>query len=493
VRGRAYGLLGSVRCDTDSLEVAVELYERALQEPGASPELLAEVHQKLAWVRFAAGETEAARRHAQAAVRLAAGDASIAAPASATAAQVEVARTGRVPRRLLGEALALDGSARVSRPSMWIETGPSILEGVVLLWAGELEEASEPLQRTHAAAVEGDDPWLLTHSLAYLSALETGLGRPRRGLELARRYLDMASETGLAAQRAGGLWPYAAAAAWLDRPDKARSAAEEVVEIALRTGHRLYLIGGLATLGGIELSVGRARAAAAALERARELARQSGIVPLGRFGILPDAVEAAVALGDLERAEEIAGDLTACADRLARPWALALAARCAGLVAAAHDDWDTMESAFARALVHHGDQPRVLPHARTQLVFGRCLRRAGRKRDARVTLEDALETFRSAGATSWAERAGEQLRRIGGRQTPARGELSATEAKIAELVARGRSNAEAAAELQLSPRTVEWNLSKIYRKLAVRSRSELAASLRANPGVPVVDSPAPGV
>lgn len=481
-RARAYALLGSVRCDTESVAAGIELYERALREPAGPARLRAEVHQKLAWILFAAGETQSARRHARAAVRLAGDDAAIAASATATAAQVEVARTGRAPRRLLDRALALERSARAARPSIWIETEPSILEGVVLLWAGELEQATEPLQRMHATARASDDPWLLMHSLAYLSSLETGLGRPRAGLDLAARYLALATESGLDAQRAGALWPYAAAAAWLGRADDVRSAAVEAAGIAEQTGHRLFLIGGLAARGALDLSLGRTETAAAALERAYVLARESGIVPLGRFGLGPVAVEALAELGRLERAEALAREVTAQAETIRRPWALALARRCAGMLAGAREDHETMEREFRRALAEHARQPRPLEEARTRLAFGGALRRAGRKRDARSTLEAARDAFESAGAAAWAARTQDELRRIGGRQAAAGGQLSATEAQIAELVASGRSNAETAATLRLSPRTVEWNLSKIYRKLAVRSRSELAATLNTGRG-----------
>ena len=482
VRARAYALLGSVRCDTESVAAGIELYEQALREPDAPRELCAEVQQKLAWIRFAAGDSESAGGHARAAVRLAGEEGAVAASAAATAAQVEVARSGRVPRRLLTRALALERSAQAAKPSVWIETVPSVLEGVVLLWAGELEEAGEPLRQVHAAARENGDPWLMTHSLAYLSALETGLGRPRRGLVLAERYLALAAESESDAHRAGALWPAAVAAGWLGRVEEARSAAREAVEIAERTGHRLYLIGGLAAEGNLELSLGRAALAADCLSRAYDLAHDSGIVSHGRFGIAPNLVEALLDLGEVSQAEEVAAELGAFARALERPWALALAGRCAGAVAAARDDPGTAAAAFRESLADHGRQPRPLEQARTQLAHGRALRRAGRKRDARVALEAARDEFDAAGATAWRERALEELRRIGGRRAPAGGRLSATEAQIAELVASGRSNAEAAAALQLSPRTVEWNLTKIYRKLAVRSRSELAATLRADRG-----------
>jgi DNA-binding NarL/FixJ family response regulator len=114
------------------------------------------------------------------------------------------------------------------------------------------------------------------------------------------------------------------------------------------------------------------------------------------------------------------------------------------------------------------------------LALGTAQRQAQRKRDARETLERAVEIFEGLGAAVWSEKARSETRRIGGR-TAADGELSETERRIVELVVAGRRNREVAAELNLSPNTVVWNLSKVYRKLGVSSRTELAARMSTAP------------
>jgi DNA-binding NarL/FixJ family response regulator len=119
-----------------------------------------------------------------------------------------------------------------------------------------------------------------------------------------------------------------------------------------------------------------------------------------------------------------------------------------------------------------------VPLARALLALGVTHRRAHRKALARSTLHRAVAAFDAAGARIWSDRAQRELARIGGRSTPAGDQLSATESAIARLVAAGSSNKEVANTLHLSLKTVEWNLSKIYRKLGVRSRTELA---RLNP------------
>ena len=109
-------------------------------------------------------------------------------------------------------------------------------------------------------------------------------------------------------------------------------------------------------------------------------------------------------------------------------------------------------------------------------MFGGVQRRARQKLAARQTLEQALEIFERLGARLWAEATRAELRQISGRPTRS-GALTAMEESVAELVAAGHSNVEVARLLFISPKTVEWNLSKIYKKLHVRSRAELGARL----------------
>ena len=117
--------------------------------------------------------------------------------------------------------------------------------------------------------------------------------------------------------------------------------------------------------------------------------------------------------------------------------------------------------------------------ARTLHSLGCVRRQAQHKRASRETLERALEIFERLGARPWADKTRSELRRIGGR-IASDGQLSETERRIVELVVAGRRNREVAAELSLSPNTVAWNLSKVYRKLGVTSRTELAAHVTAS-------------
>ena len=109
-------------------------------------------------------------------------------------------------------------------------------------------------------------------------------------------------------------------------------------------------------------------------------------------------------------------------------------------------------------------------------MLGSVQRRNRKKRDAREALTNASDVFERLGARLWVERTAAELARIGGR-APAEG-LTPTELRVAELIAAGRTYREAAAELFISPKTVQWNLSKVYSKLGIRSRTELPGRLK---------------
>jgi DNA-binding CsgD family transcriptional regulator len=178
-------------------------------------------------------------------------------------------------------------------------------------------------------------------------------------------------------------------------------------------------------------------------------------------------------LGELERAAALCERLEGRGRAVDRPWALATAARCRGLIAAARRDLEAAIRESERALAEHSRLPVPFERARTLLALGQVQRRAKRKRAAREALEAARAVFEELGAPLWIERARGELARIGGR--PASGsELTPSEARIAALVAEGRTNKEAAAELFVTVNTVETTLRHVYAKLGVRSRAELA-------------------
>ena len=157
---------------------------------------------------------------------------------------------------------------------------------------------------------------------------------------------------------------------------------------------------------------------------------------------------------------------------------MAAAARCRGLLAGAHGDVDGALARLRDALDLHERVPIPLELARSRLAYGSALRRARQKAAARAELEAAAHGFDAVGARVWAGRARAELARVGGRP-PSSGALTPTERRVAELVAQGLQTKQVAARLFVSPKTVEGHLSRIYGKLGIGSRTELAHRLGA--------------
>jgi DNA-binding CsgD family transcriptional regulator len=200
-----------------------------------------------------------------------------------------------------------------------------------------------------------------------------------------------------------------------------------------------------------------------------------------------DAIETLLALGRTEEATALLVELEHRGKALQRVWALTIASRCHALVSAAAGDLDRAHAELDRALELHERLQQPFERGRTLLVLGTIERRQKKKRAARESLEQGIAVFDRLGARLWSEKARAELARISGR-APAPGGLTPTEEQVAALVAAGRTYKEVANALFISPKTVQWNLSKIYRKLGVRSRAELAAKLASEGGSPG-DSP----
>ncbi len=229
-----------------------------------------------------------------------------------------------------------------------------------------------------------------------------------------------------------------------------------------------------ALLGSLDLTLGEFPAAAARLRPLIPGLHVLGVRPVTQ-AIWTDTVEALVAVGDFAEAAQAAATL----ERTAREQVTsALAARCRGILAAARGDGDVALAEFTAALdllARVSAMP--VERGRTLLALGIAQRRLKQRGAARATLTEALTIFDAVAAPLWAARARTELARISGR-APAPGDLTATEQRVADLVARGMSNREVAAELFVSVRAIESTLTKTYTKLGVRSRSELTARLR---------------
>jgi DNA-binding NarL/FixJ family response regulator len=228
-------------------------------------------------------------------------------------------------------------------------------------------------------------------------------------------------------------------------------------------------------LGLAELAAGETESADRHLTAALDVFERVAFREPAIWRVDGDAIEAAVGVADIERAEELLARFEERAARSRIPWNLAVSLRCRGLVLAARGDLDAAAEALEQALAEHGACPMPFERARTLLVRGRLQRRLKQKREARLSLEEARELFVSAGAETWLLRVDEELGRVAVRRAPE--ELSATELRIARLAADGLSNKAIAEQVFVSVKTVESNLKRAYAKLGISSRAQLARAL----------------
>jgi DNA-binding CsgD family transcriptional regulator len=198
-------------------------------------------------------------------------------------------------------------------------------------------------------------------------------------------------------------------------------------------------------------------------------------MPLMRRMAALDLFDAAVRAGRLDVVRTWVDEVDTFAEGTGTPSAIAVVAHGRALLA----DGEEAEAHFERALAAHAKSPRVPDRARTELAYGEHLRRARRRVDAREHLRTALALFEELDATPWAERAAQELRASGEtarrRDVSTATDLTAQERQVAGLVRQGLSNRDAAAQLFVSPRTVDFHLRNVFSKLGVTSRAELIA------------------
>ena len=461
-RAGAFALLGFIAQDGETLL-------RAVDEAAGDPELLAVVHTDISMIELRRGDRAASVVHARAAVSAAQTSGDAAALAKALTARALPEAHGRAEHALalLGDAADLE---RTLTQPLSLTNSPTTWRGAVLLDADRPDEAREALEEAyqrglalgHASRAvpltylvelecrEGNYDRALAHSLEAATLWAGGTGE---ALTLVGRVVVEAHLGNVAVARADGL----RSIAWLRERD--------VVRLARTEG----------ALGLLELSLGNF---AAALDRLDALVKLPDGEPLRdatAFRATADAVEALLGLGRTYEARELVEGLEGRARSVDLPSRVAASARCRALVLAELGDVASARAAISDANAVHAHHHEPFEHARTLLAAGTIERRAKHKALAGEALEQARTIFEQLGARLWCERARRELERTGVHRTPG-GELSAAERRVADLAARGATNKQIAAQLFMSVKTVEAHLSRVYRKLGVHSRTQLAAS-----------------
>jgi DNA-binding CsgD family transcriptional regulator len=477
-RGRVLLDLGMALAETEGWREAWAAFEAARGEAGEDLALRASIEQNLGYVWVFRGDLAASERHARVALQLSEElqEPRIMAEAFQAYPFVEFLLGRGIDHEMLDRGVALEGHMEGEFKADVIRA--SFVVAMLLKYTDRLDEArrafTELLADATAHGVESPIPQFRYH----LAELECWAGNWDAAMEHARM-----SDAAVQRHRWGALlsaeghFAVGLVEAHLGRADSARSAALEGLRVAEEAGEILIQIPNLRVLGFLELSLGNIAEAEAHLSRAVELEQAMGVREPAFFRIVPDEVEALVALGRLDEAEALLAPFEEAGMDLDRVWAIATGARSRALVLAARGDLDGALAAADEAVQVHEQLPLPFERARTLLVRGTVERRAKRKREARDTLTKALEIFDGLGAVLWADKTRAELARIGGR-APSSLELTPTEDRVAALVAAGSTNREVADALFISIHTVEANLKRIYRKLGVRSRTELASKFQ---------------
>jgi DNA-binding CsgD family transcriptional regulator len=447
----------------------IELLMRALGEVDEDRLTRSMILQDRAWAAIWACDPRAAISWADASLEVAETlDEAVPHRQALSAKAMALRLLGRDSNGLLERAIKIEGALDYNELST-----PRWCLGLLQMWEGRLDSARASLEEELDQRAGQGRETLTWEVRAALAEVEFRAGHWTRAAAHAREAHDILLEAGWTEVLGQVLPVEGAIACAMGNTERARKDAVEALSLCERMGDPWDEIQARSTLGFLELSSGDHAACNAWLEPLIRLTDEMGLREPGAFPFVPDEVEALVVLGDLEPAQSLTDKLEEQGRELGRPLALATAARCRGLIAAAGSDLDAAEAHLTRALSEHESQPQPFELGRTLLVAGVVQRRMRRQRRARELLQRAVHTFEELGASVWAANANGELGRVGGR-APAPEALTPTEESVAHLVSEGLSNREVAESLFMSVHTVDAHLRRIYRKLDVRSRTELA-------------------
>jgi DNA-binding CsgD family transcriptional regulator len=469
LRGHIAARRGSIAEAQAILLAAAE--QAAVSEPGHAALILAEALS----AAFYAGDT--------AAMRLAAGRAAAIAPAAADV------RTAYFVLAAQGMALVMAGEG---------ERG-----------AAAIREATETLN--HSDELRDDLSLLAWAAMASLWLRETSTGRAlaSEALELARRTsavgvlpfglslvatddvatdrwaeaqagfheaIDLARETGQHTLLGYLLARLAHLDARQGRSEESRLHAAEALSLSRTMSLGLSEVWALAAMGELELGLGQPDGALGRFEEQCAVLDARGIRDAD-LSPVPELVDVLLRLGRGQDAARLSADFDRDADAKGQPWVMARAARSRGLLAPEGESGQHFEA----ALVLHARTPDSFEAGRTHLAYGARLRRERQRLRARDHLRAAAEIFDRLGAAPWSEMARAELAATGEtarrRDITTLSDLTPQELQIALSLADGRTTRETAAALFLSPKTVEYHLRNVYRKLSVGSRSELKSAM----------------
>ena len=457
-----------------NFQESIALCERALVSAPAG--IAAEIGIVLAIALFSTGDGDRATAQAASAIELAttAGDALLESRARALLATIEGVRGNGWDLDSLRYGAELE-VATLEHPD---PEGPSMWFAAALHFNDQPDEAREWTQVALERALRGGDALAAIQFRSHLATVEARAGRSAIAREMLVASIEEEEQIGWDEKLGESLELLALIDAWLGHEEGARSEAERGVSLtraaADQVGEFRYRLALTVLELGLENWAAAAGHAEAGLESQGSLIADPNVSPL-----LAYAVEAHASAGDVARADELTRTLETAAQESSTPRLRMVSLRSRGLTQAAGGDLDDAVASLEAAVSAADDVGSPNETGRTRLMLGRAQRRLGRRAEARATLERAVELLEESGARLFADQARAELARVSGRRAGDPDELTGAERRIAELVAEGRSNKEVAAALFLSVKTVEVTLTRVYRKLGVRSRSELVRRMGA--------------
>jgi DNA-binding CsgD family transcriptional regulator len=469
LRGEAMLLLGVVRLYDDSFLEAADLLERALEESADNSVSRVRTLVMLAFALFNCGRPEPAMQRAD----------------DAVASALYVDRP-----ELLSEALGMRVALRFQLGggldeadmrralevndyplSLPLAARPGVQNALLLAWTGQLDAAAKAMAAIQKRCIEHGEESELIFFEFHSVLLEIWRANFSEAAVIAEDAMERALLLHGDFPRGAALTVRAAVAAYAGRQHDARRDAGEAQAAIAPLGQIVLTAWAITIVGFLEVSLGNYDAALKALEPLLSTLDPSA-TEIFVAAFVPDAVEAMIALNRLDDAEPLIEALEQNGSRLDRAWMLAVGARCRAMLLAARGDVDAATAAAQRAMTEHDRLPMPFERARTQLLLGQLQRRLRRKEAAAETLRDAVAAFDQMGTALWAERARAELARadVAHKGTT---DLTPSEQRVAELAAAGKSNRDIASALFISPKTVEANLARIYRKLDIHSRAQL--------------------
>lgn len=484
LRAIALNLLGAICLFDNRYAEATKLLSRAVDEASDVPTVVVQALMSLSWAQgmgsFAEGMSEEGlfdvmHENSRRAVEVAEDPGvppSVKSQALSMWAHTLFIHGHGIDRAAMDRALELEDDT----DDVAIPFKASAVNALMLAWTGRLDDAAEQMLavRRHYEERGADRSMMAVESYSALIDMWRG------NLSAAAVFADEAVER---AQQLGGdyvdiipMSVRSVVAAQLGREQDARADATNALQSALKCGATRMADWPRMTLCFVEVSLGNHKAAVTAAEPLLDRLRVVPGTELMHSWYLPDAAEALIALGRLEEADEIVAILERNGRRVDRPWMLAVAGRCRAMSLAARGDVAAADLAVREALDWHDRLPMPLELARTQLLAGQLLRRRRLREPAVATLREARASFEQMGAALWVARASGELARLKGRPS-GDGLLTASEQRVADLAATGMTNRDIASTLFISPKTVEQNLGRVYRKLGIKNRTALGSRL----------------